>query len=96
MGTSRKRRFDRRGKYGTIQEGCRGARENCAEIPLEYYHESIDVRERGGFVFASFEAHFSEGDIRDMLAVEDGKRVPVEQGKIVPRYLLTAWLIDVG
>jgi len=26
-----------------------------------------------------------------MLAVEDGKRVPVEQGKIVPRYLLTEW-----
>jgi len=48
--------------------------------------ESIDVRDRRSFVLASFEAHFSEGDIRDMRAVEDGKRVPVEQGKIVPRY----------
>ncbi len=36
-----------------------------------------------------FEAHFSPSDIRDILAVEDGKRVPVEQGKMVPRYLLT-------
>jgi len=35
MGTSRKRRFDRRGKYGTIQEGSCGARENGAEIPLD-------------------------------------------------------------
>ncbi len=47
------------------------------------------MRDRQNFVLASFEAHFSEGDIRDMRAVEDGKRVPVEQGKIVPRYLLT-------
>jgi len=47
------------------------------------------VRDRRSFVLASFEAHFSEGDIRDMLAVKDGKRVPVEHGKIVPKYLLT-------
>jgi hypothetical protein len=46
------------------------------------------VVNRRSLVLASFEAHFSEGDIWDMLAVKDGKRVPVEQGKIVPRYLL--------
>ncbi len=40
-------------------------------------------------VLASFEAHLSLSDIGDMLAVEEGKRVPVEQGKMVPRYLLT-------
>ena len=50
------------------------------------------MRDRRSFVLASFEAHFSKGDIRDMLAVEDGKRVPVEQGNIVPRYLLTKQL----
>jgi len=36
--------------------------------------ESIDVRDRRSFVLASFEAHFSPSDIRDMLAVEDGKK----------------------
>ncbi len=66
-----------------------GARKNRAEIPL-CHQQTIDVRERQNFILTSFEAHFSKGDIRDMLAVEDGKRVPVEQGKIVPRYLLTS------
>ena len=44
-----------------------------------------DGGEESRSVLPSFEAHFSEGDIRDMRAVEDGKKAPVEQGKIVPR-----------
>ncbi len=51
--------------------------------------QTIDVLDRQSFVLSSFEAHLSEGTFGTCLPSKTGRFVPVEQGKIVPKYLLT-------
>ncbi len=65
-----------------------GARENRAEILL-CHQQTIDVRDRQNFVLLTFEAHLSEVTFGTCLPSKTGRSVPVEQGKIVPRYFLT-------